>query len=369
MLRLCAKQKQTYNHETSEQISISLEEALDYVSSKFNITFEVFLKTPIFVNFNKIKEMNSCPQILSYLCSQHDLTYKFEKKTIILKQNYEFWQHYRINFFLEEKDNIFWKEIEMQLKSITNNSYAIDKYNGIISINAKECTQKQVASYLNIVKKDIYKQVLVECKVVEINTSIEQLLDLQPIIYSIDTKSSSITSCVNAFVNCCKKIYEKIEIKISSDMQMLIMSQQPGKISSSRIDFYKEDHLDEFINIGKQSSKSTFMKNEYGFSLIMTPLILNNDECLLKLNPSLSSPQKLNNNGNVPKNIQKREFNTVIKAKHNESYILGGLYMEYDEERKGFGSNFPILKYFINNKYYVKKKSYFVLFIKVSLKE
>ncbi len=69
-----------------------------------------------------------------------------------------------------EKPLNFWKIVEENLKKIIKDqgSYSIDRPLGIITVTAPRKIQRKVKQYLDNIKKEIYKQVAIEAKIIEV---------------------------------------------------------------------------------------------------------------------------------------------------------------------------------------------------------
>ncbi|MCI5144796.1 MAG: hypothetical protein D3923_04545 [Candidatus Electrothrix sp. AR3] len=52
--------------------------------------------------------------------------------------------------------------------SSTDSSYTIDKPVGLITIHAPQSLQKRIANYLRILEKELYKQIMIEAKIIEV---------------------------------------------------------------------------------------------------------------------------------------------------------------------------------------------------------
>jgi hypothetical protein len=382
---------------------------LEDLGEKCNVEFTINLKEPIKIHALDFKN-ETLDNILKNVCSKYNLEFSIENRMILIKKSEAFWKTYSMKFFFEDdlsnlssffneikskedsnkndkkddleqikqsRSSIFWDEIEKNIKKITDDKFAIDRYNGVINIFGNRELHDKIGQYLEYVTKNLYQQVLIECKVVEISTSIERNLDLQPILSSMSTGSHSmpittipITACVQEFIASCRKMYTNVQIKTSTDIHMLLMSQHTGRILSSKIDFFEEREYENYSKNYRDAkvTKKTFKNNEHGFSLTIVPLILDDSTIILKLRPSLSVPQSRNSiSENKPKDIQRREFNTVIRSISGQNHVLGGLYLEHDVQNESIIGKSRFLQAIFNRHINEKQKSYFVLFIKVTI--
>lgn len=381
--------------------SIDLAEFLGHLETRFNVQIFLSIKEPILLKNISFNGANLIT-ILNFLCQSLDLTFVQEGSSIFLHKNKPYCVSYSLKFFFEdnlpnlssffdEKNtstnvqvSTFWQEVEKNIKQISSDNFSIDKYNGIVNVIGTDKTHQEILAYLSKINKSLYQQVLVECKVLEISTEISQSMDLCPILNAIQENFAltSLGACVESFITECRKIYHNAQIKTSTDIHILLMSQHTGRILSSKIDFFQEQEVmpmsnsrrnHGFVNNLNQPQwkdvvGTYYQRNEHGFSLTVVPLILEDHTILLKLRPSISTLQKEGEASNKdPQNIQRREFNTVIKTISAKNHILGGLYIEYEAEEKSEVTSLPILSSFFNKVRKIKRKSYFVLFIKVTI--
>jgi type II secretory pathway component GspD/PulD (secretin) len=384
--------------------NIDLAEFLNIVGEHFDVQFFLTIKSPICLRNISFSDIN-LKALLDALCKSFNLTYNIENNCVYIKNSEDFWVSYPVKFFCEdnlsnlssffddkrtssgEQISIFWQEVEKNIKQISNNNFSIDKYNGIINVFGNQKAHKEISEYLQKITKSLYQQVLIECKVLEVSSEVSQLIDLFPLLSLIQDKFSmaSLASCVQGFANECRKLYKNAQIKTSTDIYIRLMSQHTGRILSSKIDFFQEQEVLP-IRVQKKNSRHQFSnnndfldyknavgtyyeKNEHGFSLTVVPLILDDQTVLLKLRPSISTLQKEDQEkfSNQPQNIQRREFNTVIRTISEKNHVLGGLYIEYDIEEIDEATRIPLLRSIFNKKRKIRKKSYFVLFIKVTI--
>ena len=69
-----------------------------------------------------------------------------------------------------EKPLNFWKQVEVNLKKIIGDTgiYVIDRPLGLITVTAPRRIHKKISDYLEKLKKEIYKQVIIEAKIIEV---------------------------------------------------------------------------------------------------------------------------------------------------------------------------------------------------------
>ncbi len=157
------------------------------------------------VDQNKEVDVNIKPEdnfwsALNNLLRQLDYFYEVEEDTIIIKYKVSKTYHLAMPFLQEdfstsvggnllggeetegkmkgevklegklEKPLNFWKQLEDNLKKIIGDSgsYVIDRPLGIITVTAPQKTHKKVSNYLQNLEKEIYKQVEIEAKIIEV---------------------------------------------------------------------------------------------------------------------------------------------------------------------------------------------------------
>lgn len=93
------------------------------------------------------------------------------------------------------------------------NSYTIDKPVGLITVNAPRPLQEKIASYLNKIKKELYKQVTIEAKIIEVQLQDNSTLGIN---WNLILKSMSFGGSLGISKDYSKSLTDNINSSITS---------------------------------------------------------------------------------------------------------------------------------------------------------
>lgn len=319
--------------------SRNLIDLLNDIASRHNIKFSLSINQEIIIPavhyYNK-----SLETILNDLCELYDLQYVIEDDVIIIKSCEHNWKTYQTKNFHEEKlcdssskENVvkFWTEVEHTLNEITDDNFVIDKNNCIIHVFAKQKTHRLVQEYINHINS--IKQVIIEIKYIEVihdnNQDINLLNITRDIIngtlnivdrlyFNFDdpNKERSLYNISKNVSNYISNKYRNVIVNTSSQMKLLVLSQQTGLIMVAR-----EKNIFKRIAERHRSHNEKFSFSE-GLTLTMVPVVLDSDNIMLKINQSI---KKLNEDSHNNIVVSNKEINTVLQTKCNNPIVIGGL--------------------------------------------
>jgi len=408
--------------------SKDLGEILNFLGQKTDIQFLIYLKKPIEIDFKEFSFHNySINSFLKFLSERHNLIFFIENDRIIIKEldftlgsyNLSYLNFYnddqyrvshrsilddkvqdekklrgnrslekRIRNFLENnsKSYDFWEEIEENIKVLSKNNYAIDKYTGIINVIGDSQIHSNVKTYLENISKKIHSQIFIECKVLEITLDINHNIDLQPILHHAmkNYADMEISSCVDSIFASCREKYSFISMQQSSQINILTLNQVFARTSSIKEHYFLRRSFDtrsmdlrnwssryyrkKALDSGDSNSgfiaSENYESRKHGFILDILPSIIDSENILLKISSSLSAPIGRKNENPALMSIQTRNFDTILKTKNGQNIVLGGLYLEqeYEENERP-----PFLLRIFQKKKSQRIKSYFVLVIKATI--
>ncbi|MCB2183476.1 MAG: type II and III secretion system protein [Desulfobulbaceae bacterium] len=231
--------------------------------------------------------------------------------------------------------------------------YTIDKPIGLITVTAPRDLLAKVESYIENLKEELYRQVSIEAKIVEVTleadnrTGIdwEDLLQnssnafnfnmdfqkLNPAYRTVGTQNKFITLNSMNFNLILDAIEEQGHVEVISNPKISVMNGQPAMISVGEtltyIDNVTGNVEDGVITYSVETS--TVMS---GLGLAVVATILDNDEVILNLTPVTSQVQEpieyrqfgAGSEVGLPQ-VKIREMTTLVRIKNGEMLIVGGL--------------------------------------------
>jgi MSHA type pilus biogenesis protein MshL len=285
---------------------------------------------------------------------------------------------------------------EVEVTGGAENYYMIDKPIGLITVTAPRPIIEKVAAYFTSLQKEIYKQVSIEAKIIEViltdKSSIginwDSVLEKFKIsgtvkfgnngtIFSWDpttgaTTNNRIISNVSigdrsfeVFLNALKG---QGNTKILSNPKISVLNGQPAMISVGKNITY----IDK-ITVTKGTTDSpgdTFAPETAsvlsGVGLGLTATILDNNEIILNLIPITSELvgdvvdyKEFEDGSQVGLPVVNiREMSTTVRVKDGDMLVIGGLISDTNEDKGSFApvlGDIPMVKYLFG--YEVKEKN------------
>ncbi|NWF65880.1 MAG: pilus (MSHA type) biogenesis protein MshL [Campylobacterales bacterium] len=122
------------------------------------------------------------------------------------------------------------------------------------------------------------------------------------------------------------------DVKSISNPKVLTLNNQPALISVGKEIYYRQTQIvDTQNNANIQTRTGYDIKSIFaGVLLDITPSVFENDEIMLKINPSLSSIDSTLEKSSttvreIPPDLNRKQLSSVIKVKDGEKIIMGGL--------------------------------------------
>lgn len=239
--------------------------------------------------------------------------------------------------------------------------YSFDKQIGLITVTAPRPMLEKIADYLDNLKKDLYRQVSIEAKILEVSlddTSTKgidwsgmlsgQSIDFQlfgpnGIIYSTDPSQeghqaiSQVSLTNNPFSVALDFLDTQGDTKILANPKITVMNGQPAMISVGDNVKYI-DSVTTTITDGVASYAVTTGSVMSGLGMSVVATIMDNDEVILSLTPvtsKLEEPIEYRTFGGantvgLPK-IRLREMKTTVRIKDGQILVIGGLIDSLDD--------------------------------------
>ncbi len=232
--------------------------------------------------------------------------------------------------------------------------YTIDKPVGLITVTAPRSLLDKVEVYLGNLKKELYRQVSIEAKIVEVTLSAdnrtginwEDLLQnttnpfklsmdfqkVNPFYRNYGTQNKFLTVQTQNFSLILDAIENQGHVEVISNPKISVMNGQPAMISVGESMTYI-DNVEATIDEGiiTYSVETSNVMSGLGMAVIAT--VIDDDEVVLTLTPVTSKveePIEYRQFGNagsevgLPK-VAIREMTTLVRVRNGEMLIVGGL--------------------------------------------
>lgn len=284
--------------------------------------------------------------------------------------------------------------------SASGNLYTIDRHVGLITVHAPRPLHQKLESYINNLKRLLFKQVSIEAKVIEVqlqdnstiginwdnvlkNFSVTGAVEfgssgqIWPYIYANEdgtdgtyddgtnhgriydptrfvSKVSINTANFGVFLNALR---EQGDARILSNPKLTVMNGQPSLITVGRnvtyIDSIESD-LDSDTGIISFTVNTERILS--GLGMAITATIMDNNEIVMNLVPvtsELEEPIEYRDIGTLGGTVglpivNVREMSTTVRVKNGEMLVIGGLISNVDETEGNFApglGSIPLIRY------------------------
>ncbi|MBX0312533.1 MAG: hypothetical protein JHC31_12315 [Sulfurihydrogenibium sp.] len=301
---------------------------------------------------------------------------------------------FQVDYTIDQND--LFAQIEDNIKNILskNGKYALNKMTGVLVVEDTKDRIKLIEEYLERLKKEVSKQVLIEAKILEVslNDSYSFGVDWSKIIMypsvvysqtlSLSNSVSSITVLRNGDI---KAIINAIatfgDIKTLSNPRVLVLNNQPAILTSGRIiPFWTKQLNIVGANVGGTITTAypitTYARRDIldGITLGVTPHIEDNGDIILNIVPistSIIDTKKFIDGGQIVGEapiLAVKEAGTIVRAKSGDIIIIGGLpdKGESDTETKvPVLGDIPVIGNLFKQKTVSKSKKELIIFMKV----
>lgn len=278
--------------------------------------------------------------------------------------------------------------------------YIIDKPVGLITVSAPRPLLDRLENYFNSLKKELYKQVSIEAKIIEVNlvnnssiginwseilnnfqlSGLVEFGDDDSIVYPNDSALPFVRSIsldvanFDIFLNALK---EQGDTNVLSNPKISVMNGQPALITVGRNTTYVEsieaDRDTETNTITYTANTERILS---GIGLALTANVLDDKEIIMNLVPVTSDLEEpidyktigLGEVGLPIVNV--REMSTTVKVKDGEMLMIGGLIDNTDETTGEFApvlGDIPILRYLFGYEEKVQEKRELIILLKPTI--
>ncbi|MBU0479627.1 MAG: hypothetical protein KKG47_00865 [Proteobacteria bacterium] len=242
--------------------------------------------------------------------------------------------------------------------------YTIDEPVGIITVTAPRYQLIKIEEYLNSLKKEIYRQINIEAKILEVKVSgsrkvgidWESLLNEGVFRGSIGLGSStasqplgssgtrSFTIQVPSFNMLVSAIEKQGKTKVLSNPKISVLNGQPAILNVGTNQTYIKD-VSQTVDEGVVTYTITTGETSSGIVLSVIANIMENDEIILNMTPVTSLVESLEyetfGSARVGLPVVKvKEMTTLVRIKSGEMLVVGGL---IDSTTKDDNENVPLL--------------------------
>ena len=269
----------------------------------------------------------------------------------------------------------FWKTVQKEIQDILDSEASgedipkfapiINREAGLITIKGTTRQINRVSAYVHQMMKRLHKQVLIDVKILSVSldnsrqTGINwgEIYKLQNMQLAYEILNTRDTSNVDGdkineinkvgaghatfmrlkgntgITDLVKFLKTQGDVTAISNPKVVTLNNQPAVFSSGDQLYYKLSSSSR--QTGSNAATETFnnevVKSVFaGILLDITPEITDDNEIILKINPSISSVKsqvKTDESGvrRLPPDLMKKQISSVVKLKDGEQVILGGL--------------------------------------------
>ncbi len=292
--------------------------------------------------------------------------------------------------------------------------YIIDKPIGMITVTAPRPLLERLEEYFAALKKELYKQITIEAKIIEVQLAQESSIGIDwsqvlkdfavnglmqfgmngqvypfvspsdvpvgaPMVPGLDSPGRFVSKVsinalnFSAFLNALK---ENGNTKILSNPKISVMNGQPALITVGRNVTYVdsiESEIDSDTGIVTYTVETERVLS--GLGMALTATVLDDREIIMNLVPvtsELVEPIEYRQVGNLGAQVglpivNVREMSTTVKVGNGEMLIIGGLISDIDESEGKFApvaGDVPLLKYLFGKEKKTKTKRELIILLK-----
>lgn len=260
--------------------------------------------------------------------------------------------------------------------------FVIDKSIGVITVTAKPVILKNVEDYINNLKKQLYQQIAIEAKIIEVylqdNSKIG--LDWSTVLKDfavtgtttfgaggqVYPSSGSFVSKVSinpvSFSVLLNALNEQGDTRVLANPKLTVLNGQPAIISVGKDIAYVKTVSKEVDSDTNQTTYTAEVDNVVqGIALGVMASVLDGKKIILHLTPITTDVEDLDSNGNIkmtsfgedalqlglPK-VKVRQMSTMVEVENGEMLVIGGLIDSAEGKSGSFApglGSIPIVKY------------------------
>ena len=252
--------------------------------------------------------------------------------------------------------NTFYKQIEDNIKALLSKEghYTLNQFSGVLNVYDKHKNVEAIEKFLNKIKKQVNRQVLIEAKIMEVilndshnlGVSWEAVVDnvaktgdqllLEQGLALAGSVAGSITYTNDNFTAILNALDESGDVDTLSNPRIKVLSGQSAIISSGKLVPFWEKEVQTNQGTGGSASNTEVTYNRrdvlHGLTMGVTPTIMEDGKIMLNVIPITSSIEDVvehfdENGKNVATApiLNVKEAGTIIYAKNNDLVLIGGL--------------------------------------------
>jgi len=268
----------------------------------------------------------------------------------------------------------FWSTLKKELHSIINSPMdkfkapdpIINKEAGLVTVSGTASQIRRISSYLDDMMRRLHKQVMIDVKILSVKldnsktTGIDwsQLYSFQNVTANYEklmdtgvkkiendriTEWDALENQTKGFgkyyrlsgsvtiQNVLNFLKTQGETSSMSNPKITTLNNQPAIFSSGEQLYYKIlQSVSQVSTGGSSTGQNEVVRSVFaGVLLDITPEITDDNEIILKINPSISSVSSFTQNSTsgrtMPPDLKKQQMSAVVKLKDGEKIVLGGL--------------------------------------------
>jgi len=273
--------------------------------------------------------------------------------------------------------------------------YTIDKPIGLITVTAPRNIQTKVESYINNLKKELYKQISIEAKILEVTVSDGKKVGIdwdnllnessfninatfgpssfsQPFGPSDDRSFTISAKSFNLLVSAIKT---QGKTRVLANPKISVMNGQPALINvGKQVTYVKKVTKTVSSDVGATTSYNVETEEKTsGIVMSVVPTILDNDEIIMSLIPvtsDLQEPIDTAQFGDAQVGlpvVNVREMSTIVRVRKGEMLVVGGLINSNDDNNDSevpFMGRLPFIGKLFSMENNLKSKTELVILLK-----
>jgi general secretion pathway protein D/MSHA biogenesis protein MshL len=260
--------------------------------------------------------------------------------------------------------------------------FVIDKSIGVITVTAKPVILKNVEDYINNLKKQLYQQIAIEAKIIEVYLQDNSKIGLD---WSTVLKDFAVTGTTTfgaggqvypssgsfvskvainpvSFSVLLNALNEQGDTRVLANPKLTVLNGQPAIISVGKDIAYIKTVSKEVDSDTNQTTYTAEVDNVVqGIALGVMASVLDGKKIILHLTPITTDVEDLDGNGNIkmtsfgedalqlglPK-VKVRQMSTMVEVENGEMLVIGGLIDSAEGKSGSFApgvGSIPIVKY------------------------
>lgn len=250
----------------------------------------------------------------------------------------------------------------------TQTSVIVNKEAGLITVTANKDAIKEVGNYLDMVMDRLHRQVFIDVNIlqVDITNGSQEGINWEKLTsaggtFNYNLQSAGAAAATGNFIQFAGSLsvsqilgFLNTQGKVTavSNPKAMTLNNQPAVVFSGKIIYYPNvsGGTSGTATSGATNPNVTATPLQVGIALDITPEILDNDEIMLKINPSISACETRNcplqqisvagQSYSMAPNLAQQQLASLVKVNNGEKVILGGL---IKKDNSSYDAGLPLL--------------------------